>query len=282
MSTAPLLGIPGLVRKVLNYLENNGTQINNLDRLDATVSSRAPASTALNTSVWTGTKAGYVDASINGTRPVILKTQRFTSNGTWTVPTGILGRQVFLTGVGSGAGGGRGIDYHASSAGGAGMGCVSMPVTLAPGVTSVTITVGQGGAGGASDGANGGQGSSTYFGTMVRLRGAGYSSGAKHYGLSQDPEGFRNGFLISGADGGLGASGAGNAGSGYDSVDTGFTGGAGFGQSVSGGGASAFANGGENGSIDGSLGSGGSGVRDGATAGNGGDGFLDIFWYEQI
>jgi hypothetical protein len=40
-----------------------------LDNLDATVSSRAPSSTALSNSVWTDTKAGYIDVAISSRAP---------------------------------------------------------------------------------------------------------------------------------------------------------------------------------------------------------------------
>jgi hypothetical protein len=60
----PLLGLPGRIKILLDRIgSNTPTQ---LGRLDANVSSRAPASTALSTSQWTNTKAGYLDAAISG------------------------------------------------------------------------------------------------------------------------------------------------------------------------------------------------------------------------
>ena len=60
----PLLGLPGRIKILIDRITS--TRASNLDNLNATVSSRAPASTALSSSVWTGTRAGYVDASISG------------------------------------------------------------------------------------------------------------------------------------------------------------------------------------------------------------------------
>jgi len=60
----PLLGLPGRIKILMDRITS--TRASNLDNLNASVSSRAPASTALSSSVWTGTRAGYLDASISG------------------------------------------------------------------------------------------------------------------------------------------------------------------------------------------------------------------------
>ena len=60
----PLLGLPGRIKILMDRITS--TRASNLDNLNATVSSRAPASTALSSSVWTGTKAGYLNAAISG------------------------------------------------------------------------------------------------------------------------------------------------------------------------------------------------------------------------
>lgn len=60
--SAFLFGVPGKLKTLLDRL--TATRAGYLDRIDATVSSRAPASTALDSSVWTGTKAGYLDAAV--------------------------------------------------------------------------------------------------------------------------------------------------------------------------------------------------------------------------
>lgn len=51
------------------------------DRLDATVSSRAPASTALSTATWTSTKAGYLDTPVSSCAPA----SSALSSGVWTL-----------------------------------------------------------------------------------------------------------------------------------------------------------------------------------------------------
>lgn len=261
MSSFILVGVPGQVAKILEYLEANGVQVNNLDLVDATVSSRAPASTALSSAVWTSAKAGYLDQSVSSTRPLVLRSQKFTSDGTWNVPTGIMGRMVYLTGVGGGASGN--VDGLSPSGGGAGMACVALPLTLDPAVTSVSITIGAGGAASSTSSHN--NGGDTKFGNFLVLRGGEGASGAKHMGFPSVATGFRNGFMVSGADAGA------------DCVDTGYKSG------YQRGGASAFANGGGygTGGSSGSLGSGGEGVTSG-TSGAGGDGFLEVFWYEQV
>jgi len=263
MSSFVLFGVPGQVAKILQYLEANGVQIDNLELVDATVSSRAPASTALSSAVWTSAKAAMIDRSISSTSPLILKSQKFTASGTWNVPTGIMGRMVYLTGVGGGASGN--VDSGGPVGGGAGMACQALPLTLDAAVSSVSVTVGAGGA--ASTGTSQNKGGDTKFGDFLVLRGATNSplgKGAKHLGLTAEPDGFRHGFMISGAD------------AEHDCVDTGYMSGGSHG-----GGASAFANGGSTGSLDGSAGSGGAGALSG-TSGAGGDGFLEVFWFEQL
>ncbi len=58
-------------------MDSNSTKLANLD---ATMTSRAPASTALSTSVWTSTKAGYLDAAITSRSTL-------TAQGVWEYAT---------------------------------------------------------------------------------------------------------------------------------------------------------------------------------------------------
>ena len=51
------------------------------DRLDAAISSRAPASTALSTATWTSTKAGYLDTPVSSCAPA----SSALSSGVWTL-----------------------------------------------------------------------------------------------------------------------------------------------------------------------------------------------------
>jgi len=59
MSLAPLMGLPGKVKALLDRL--TATRAGNLDNLNTTVSSRAAAATALSTANWTNTRAGNLD-----------------------------------------------------------------------------------------------------------------------------------------------------------------------------------------------------------------------------
>lgn len=62
-----LLGVPGKLKTIYDYLTTHlsSTRAAKIDNLDAAMSTRAPASTALSTATWTGTKAGYLDAGIS-------------------------------------------------------------------------------------------------------------------------------------------------------------------------------------------------------------------------
>lgn len=57
--SAFLLGVPGKLKALLDRL--TADRAGYLDRLDATVSSRAPASTALSSATWTGPRAAKLD-----------------------------------------------------------------------------------------------------------------------------------------------------------------------------------------------------------------------------
>ena len=74
MSMAPLLGIPGKVKTLLDRL--TAARATNLDNLDATVSTRAASATALSDAVWTGAKAAFLDKAVSdvkaGPFPVIV------------------------------------------------------------------------------------------------------------------------------------------------------------------------------------------------------------------
>jgi len=70
-----LAGVPGKLAKLVTRLAPSGyaqtltdARVSALDNLNATVSSRAPSSTALSSAMWTDTKAGYLDAAISSVR----------------------------------------------------------------------------------------------------------------------------------------------------------------------------------------------------------------------
>lgn len=54
-----LMGVPGKLKTLLDRL--TATRAGYLDNLDAAVTTRAAASTALSTATWTSTRAGYLD-----------------------------------------------------------------------------------------------------------------------------------------------------------------------------------------------------------------------------
>lgn len=57
---ALLAGVPGRLKTLIDRL--TAARAANLDSIDATISSRAPANTALSTATWTGTRAANLDS----------------------------------------------------------------------------------------------------------------------------------------------------------------------------------------------------------------------------
>jgi hypothetical protein len=58
-----LIGLPGKIKTLLDRL--TATRAGLLDNLDAAMTTRAAASTALSTATWSATKAGYLDVAIS-------------------------------------------------------------------------------------------------------------------------------------------------------------------------------------------------------------------------
>ena len=233
MSMAPLLGLPGRIKTLLDRL--TATRAANLDHLDATISTRALASTAVNSADLTTARIVLLDKlnnldgkiSESGSK---LKTQVFTSSGTWTRPEGV--NMVMISGCGGGSGGGgagmwrsragptgpahgrggisgggqgslggRAVSYSYGGNGGGGAGsqsCLRLPVYV---TRNQSVVVGAGGAGGVGGteagtvfrGANGSTGGSTSFGSVI------LSSGP-YTGLYSGVSGFITGGT-SGTDG---------------------------------------------------------------------------------
>ena len=75
-----LMGLPGRVSALLGRLTE--TRANNLDRLDAAVTSRAPAGTALSNLVWTDAVAAKLSAMHVETPPTALPAP-------WILPSGV-------------------------------------------------------------------------------------------------------------------------------------------------------------------------------------------------
>lgn len=170
---------------------------------------------------------------------------RFTSNGTFTVPSGVT--EIFVTGIGGGGGGGYGGGPDPNNGGGGGGGgkgssIVKQKYSVSSG-QSIAITVGAGGDKGAS-------GSPTIVGNLVSLAG-----GTK------------------GSDGQSGSSGSGGGTGGSSGGGKGGSGGTG-GKATGGLAGSSGAHGGGAGGVGkgGGGGGGGAGGLDGYGGGKGGDG----------
>lgn len=106
-----LAGLPGQLATLTSRLTS--ARATKLDNLDAAVSSTAPASTALSSATWTGTKAGYIDAAVSSRLGSIKSIQRGFVNvgagatsGTATI-TAVNPAKSILTHLGGGA-----VDAH--------------------------------------------------------------------------------------------------------------------------------------------------------------------------
>lgn len=95
--------------------------------------------------------------------------QVFTSNGTWTKPTGINKVKVYVTGGGGGGAGGGGAN---NGGGGGGAGGTAIEIIDVSSVTSVAVTIGGAGGGGAQD-SDGGNGGTSSFGSYCSATGGG-------------------------------------------------------------------------------------------------------------
>ena len=117
-----LMGLPGRVSALLGRLTE--TRANNLDRLDAAVTSRAPAGTALSNLVWTDAIAAKLGAMHVETPPTALPAP-------WILPSGVTyaGSETIAptSGIFSGA-------YYRSGAG-------SLRMLAFKGINGIRVTV---------------------------------------------------------------------------------------------------------------------------------------------
>lgn len=277
----------------------------NLDKLDANLSTRAPLATALSNAIWTNNKAGYLDMPVSGVAPgnANINYQVYTSSATFSVTANIY--KVFVMAVGGG-GNGAANGTNWSGGGGGGGGFSFRSLLTAPG-TAYAVTVG--GAAGNSvfgdnlvvayggshaSGNNGGAGGVVGIGDIKFAGGRGgdsYSTINYGSGGGGGAAGCMRGKGGAGANGAntyTGGSGgsiaAFNLGSGYFPFSE-FSGalglggsspasGSGYGGGVFGGGGG----GGGNGGYGGGGGGGGSGGSSGYAAGTGGQGIVLVFW----
>lgn len=127
--------------------------------------------------------------------------QRFTSSGTFTVPTGVTTVWVSMSG---GGGGGAAVNNGAGGGGGGAHAVIASVLSVTSGA-SITVTIGSGGSNGSSsNGGIAGSGGTSSFGTLISTAGGGGASGASG-GASGGSGGSMGGRRTSqNADGGIG------------------------------------------------------------------------------
>lgn len=165
MSLAPLLGLPGKVKTMIDRL--TADRATKLDNLNATVSSRAPSATALLSTTWTNARAAKLDnldALISSLKSGKKQFQLLTSNGTWVRPAGHIGDVVEVTMIGGGQGGSRGSSSTTTRGGSAAEQIDRYPVTVSG---DVSVTIGQGGARRTGSTGTGTAGTDTSFGALA-------------------------------------------------------------------------------------------------------------------
>lgn len=201
------------------------------------------------------------------------KSEFFSADGTFTVPTGVT--KVYLTMIGGGGGGASGGAQNTENGGGGGSGAwlINYPYTVTP-AAGLAVVIGTGGAGGVYDANNvvaGVDGVATTFNTVVSCAGGNLAlaAGNGENGVGGAASGGYDG-AASVAGGYTGVSGAG--GNGTNSVGGG-SGGSPFGVGVTGGAGS----GGIGTANTGVGGAGGAGAA-GANGGAGGTGFVLVQW----
>lgn len=124
-----------------------------------------------------------------------IRSQEFSSSGTFTVPAGVT--TVWVTMCGGGGSGAVFTNYNRSAGGGAGSYCIKRAITVTPGA-GVTVTIGGGGAGITGGGSQfgGNQGSTTSFGSVSVSGGYG---GYRASNIGSSGEGGSNGGYSTGS-----------------------------------------------------------------------------------
>jgi hypothetical protein len=252
---------------------------------------------APNTTVTVANDSGALDAglsqvsygiiSANDTSaPLVTRQQRFTANGSFTVPDGVttIWGSGCAGGGGGGAGGGGGVANvvgGGGAGGAAGQSVIEQAYSVTPGqVIPITIgALGTGAAGGVGAGANGGNGGSTIIGALATLTGGAGGGGGGSAATNAPGGPFTAGFPSGsyGSDAGNGVTGSGHGGAGASGP---FGGGGGAGRGAGGGGIfGAFASGyGAGGGGGGGLYNGTGGSAAGGSGANGSPGIVIIRW----
>lgn len=144
--------------------------------------------------------------------------QCFTSNGTWTCPTGTTCIEVCVAGGGGGGGGGAWINSGwGAGGGGGGGGGISYCQLLNPSIpSSVCIVLGAGGLCGPAAtfntcGSPGGNGQPSCFGNLISAAGGGFGQGGKVVPVINPPFSTPSNIALGGA-GGCGNAATGGAG----------------------------------------------------------------------
>ena len=122
------------------------------------------------TGVCTATSFVGNGANLTGVGGGLQSQKVFTSNGTWTKPSGITKVKVFVTGGGGGGSGVGGNQYDDGGQGGA-AGGTAIKIIDVSAISSVTVTVGAAGQASGTQAADGGDGGTSSFGSHCTATG---------------------------------------------------------------------------------------------------------------